>query len=83
MPKRKHVRKHPVIACSDANQNARESLKERARIAQARAKKLEMLREQYMSEIQRRREEENREETKPAIISPTITPATGRDVANE
>jgi hypothetical protein len=82
MPRRKHTKKQAVVACTDANQRVRESLRERARIAEAKQKKFEMLREQYMEEMKRREEAANNDK-KPMIISPTITPATDRDIANE
>ena len=79
MPRRKHTKTQAVVACTDANQRVRESLLERARIAEAKQKKFEMLREQYMEEMKRREEAAK----KPMIISPTISPATDRDIANE
>ena len=82
MPKRKHTKKQPVVACSDANQHVRESLKEKARIAEAKQKKFEELRQMYLEEA-KRREEESKNKKMPQIISPTITPAVERDVANE
>ena len=82
MPRRKHTKKQAVVACTDANQRVRESLRERARIAEAKQKKFEMLREQYMEEMKRREEAANNNK-KPMIISPTISPATDRDIANE
>lgn len=82
MPRRKHTKKQAVVACTDANQRVRESLRERARIAEAKQKKFEMLREQYMEEMKRREEAANKDK-QPMIISPTITPATDRDIANE
>lgn len=82
MPKRKHTKRQPVVACSDANQHVRESLKEKARIAEAKQKKFEELRKMYEEEMKRREEESKKDKT-PQIISPTITPAVERDVANE
>lgn len=85
MPKRKHVKKQPVVVCGDANQRTRESIRERERIAEAKQKKFEMLRQQYFEELQRQRDAEEGalKYMKPDIISPTITPAPDRDVANE
>lgn len=83
MPKRKHVKKQPVVPCTDANQRERERIAEHQRQAAIRARKLEELQKQYEEEVQRRKEMEERKKNEPAIISPTITPATDRDVANE
>jgi hypothetical protein len=82
MPKRKHTKKHQITPCSDTNQHARESLREKARIAEAKQKKFEELRQMYLEEA-KRREEESKNKKMPQIISPTITPAVERDVANE
>ena len=82
MPKRKHTKKRQVVICSDANQHVRESLSERVRIAEAKQRKFEELRKMYEEEA-KRREEESKKDKMPQIISPTITPAEERDVANE
>lgn len=82
MPKRKHTKKHQITPCSDANQHVRESLRERVRIAEAKQRKFEELRQMYLDEA-KRREEESKKDKMPQIISPTITPAVERDVANE
>ena len=78
MPKRKHTKKQPLVACTDANQRVKESLIERARVAEAKQKKIQELRERYLAEMAKREEESKRDTT-----SPTITPALERDVANE
>jgi hypothetical protein len=83
MPKRKHVKKNVAAPCTDANQHQRERIVEQQRQADIRAKKLEELRRQYEEEMKKRKELEERKENAPAIISPTITPAVERDVANE
>jgi len=58
MPKRKHVKKQPVVVCGDANQRTRESIRERERIAEAKQKKFEMLRQQYFEELKRQKDAE-------------------------
>lgn len=85
MPRRKHTKKQSVVACGDANQRVRESIRERERLAEAKQKKFEMLRQQYLDELQRQKDAEEGalKYMKPDIISPTITPAPDRDVANE
>lgn len=82
MAKKKHTKKNPVVICSDANQHARESLKELARVAAAKQKKFEELREMYMNEM-KRREEESKKDSTPSVISPTATPEVEKDVANK
>lgn len=82
MPKRKHTKKQPLVACTDANQRTKESLIERARVAEAKQKKIQELRERYLAEMAKREEESKKDET-PQTTSPTITPAVERDVANE
>ena len=74
MAKRKHVKRNPVIPCTDANQHSIESIKERARVAAAKQLKIEALREQYLSELKANRGEHEKKDT-PTVISPTITPA--------
>ena len=58
MPRRKHTKKQSVVACGDANQRVRESIRERERLAEAKQKKFEMLRQQYLEELQRQKDAE-------------------------
>ena len=76
MPKRKHVKKNPVVACSDANQHVRESLKEKARIAAARQRRFEELQARYLEEAKKREEEKKKAEelAKLPQINPTVEP---------
>ena len=55
MPKRKHTNKHPVVACSDANERIRKSAAEKERVAAAMMKKRERLMQEYEEEMERRR----------------------------
>jgi len=66
MPKRKHVKKNAVVPCTDANQRVRESIAEKKRVAEAMAKKYEMMMEQYQAEMKRR------ELLKQGTATPTI-----------
>ena len=85
MPKRKHTKKSQVVVCSDANQHVRESLREKVRIAEAKQRKFEELRQMHLEEAKRREEESKKDKMPqmPQIISPTIIPAVERDVTNE
>ena len=78
MAKKKSKKKQPVVPCRDTNQHVRESAMERARVAAARQKRYEKIREEYLEEMKRR------ETMKKPIASPTVTPPeSGRDAANE
>ena len=77
MPRRKHTKKNQVVARVDANQNVRESLKERARVAEAMQKKYEMLREQYEAEAKRK------ELMEKEYIKPLKTPVTCGETKEE
>ena len=51
MSKRKHTNKKPLVARSDANENVINSLKEKARIARARQKKIEEFKAKYEAQM--------------------------------
>jgi hypothetical protein len=74
MPKRKHTKKKPVVPCTDANQRAKESIIERARIAKVHQKKMEEMRARYIEEMKKREEEKKKTEESSSLISPTATP---------
>lgn len=58
MPKRKHVKKQPVVACADANERTRKSIAERKRVAEAMQKRYEKFMQEYEEEMKRRKESE-------------------------
>ena len=54
MPKRKHTKKNPVVACADANERLRKSAAEKERVAAALLKRREKLMQEYEEEMRRR-----------------------------
>lgn len=76
MPKRKHVKKNAVVPCTDTNQRVRESIAEKKRVAEAMAKKYEMMMEQHQAEIK------HRELMKQGTATPTILNPKADDPVN-
>lgn len=78
MPKRKHVKKNLVAPCTDTNQHVIESNKERLRVLEAKRKRFEKLREEYLKEVKRKQDM-----AEGKAPTPVIKPVESRDPVND